>query len=64
MAGNLTERSDYQCCFCGRRIAPEGDDPILLKILIEEGGEQELYCHRRCLKGVLHASVPLYPARG
>jgi hypothetical protein len=50
-----------QCCFCGNAIVRIEPDPLTLKLAIEEGGEQQLFCHYRCLKRVLDPSVALYP---
>lgn len=49
----------YQCCFCGQQVRKEGADPVLLTIVLERDGEQNLYCHTECLRRALHVSVPL-----
>jgi hypothetical protein len=51
---------EYQCCFCAKEILRDGADPILLTIVLERDAEQDLYCHRECLRNALHPSVPLY----
>jgi len=59
--------AQVQCCFCGNAIVQIEPDPLTLKMAIEEGGEQELFCHYRCLKRAVDPSVALYPfapARG
>lgn len=50
-----------QCCFCGNAIVPRQPDPLTLKLAIDEGGEQELFCHYRCLKRAIDPSVALFP---
>ena len=56
-----------QCCFCGNTIVQIEPDPLTLKLGLEEGSEQDLFCHYRCLKRAVDPSVSLYPfeaARG
>jgi hypothetical protein len=54
---DIGQRLTAQCCFCGLTIADEG--PRRIHLPLEDGGSQELYCHRACLRAALHASVPL-----
>ncbi len=57
---------DFQCCFCGERIAPDPPDVTgLLVVTNSQGREgrqqsQQLYCHLECLSKRLHAKAPLY----
>lgn len=53
--------SHMQCCFCGHAIVQRQPDPLTLRLAIEDGGEQELFCHYHCLKRVMDPSVTLYP---
>ncbi|MDB4908764.1 MAG: hypothetical protein JWO05_3548 [Gemmatimonadetes bacterium] len=48
---------DFQCAFCGALV--EESPPLTLAILLTDGGEQHLPCHRNCLRRSLHSSVPL-----
>lgn len=52
---------DYQCCFCGNRVAPLGDDPV--ELTLRTGRDQEasqmLWAHALCLHRRVHPSVPV-----
>lgn len=48
-----------QCCFCGLAIASRPGEPLVLRLEVEEQGEQHLYSHIACLKTRVHDSVPL-----
>jgi hypothetical protein len=48
-----------QCCFCGNEIVERPPDPVRLSVSGEPPAEQELYCHKRCLRRALDPSVPL-----
>jgi hypothetical protein len=54
---NEPEGDFTPCCFCGRPITDE--EPRLLSLAVDDGGEQELWCHEECLRRALHPSVPL-----
>jgi hypothetical protein len=54
---NEPEGEFTPCCFCGRPITDE--EPRLLSLAVDDGGEQELWCHEECLRRALHPSVPL-----
>jgi hypothetical protein len=60
MAGHRSSSDGYQCCFCGKAIEKDNVDPILLTVVVEDDGEQDLHSHRACLKEALHPSVPLF----
>ena len=56
----------YQCCFCGQEILPIGADVGGLiyttnaNDTVKEQFTQQLWCHGKCLKNTVHASVPLF----
>lgn len=51
-----------QCCFCGRDASPN-DVPVAdLHIDRPDTGTQSLRAHQRCLRRLLHPSVPLLTA--
>ncbi len=60
----MTSVDRPQCCFCGNAIVVDSVDPVELTIRITKDEEQGLYCHHRCLKKSLDASVPLFPFEG
>ena len=41
---NSSEQT-VQCCFCGNAIVQIEPDPLTLTLAVEEGSEQELFCH-------------------
>jgi hypothetical protein len=50
----------YQCCFCGKAISEQGNDPLVISFSVDKrGGLQQVYCHTACLRSRLHSSVPL-----
>ena len=49
----------YPCCFCGEEVEQQDVEPILATVVLENDGEQNLYCHAACLPKVIHPSVPL-----
>lgn len=48
-----------QCCFCGFAIATQRGEPLVLSLVLDDEGTQELYSHVACLKQRVHPSVPL-----
>ncbi len=48
-----------QCCFCGNAIVPMQPDPVRLTLCLDSEGQQDLFCHHRCLHRAMHPSVPL-----
>lgn len=56
----------FQCCFCGKTIAPFAADVggLLYTTNIdgphESQHDQQLYCHAACLKRHVHRTVHLY----
>jgi hypothetical protein len=49
------------CCFCGESLSFA--EAVHLSIIIDSkaGDAQALFCHMRCLKNVLHESIPIHP---
>ncbi len=47
------------CCFCSRELSMK--DSVQMEIKITQGNDesQAVYCHKSCLKKVIHSSVPL-----
>jgi hypothetical protein len=48
----------YQCCICGRQVAAETAVELRLPSATQ-GGSQQIWAHGRCLRRVVHSSVPL-----
>lgn len=59
MAGDSTEI--VSCCFCSHSL--DYRDAVHLTVFVKEMGDerQQLFAHKKCLAGVLRASVPLHP---
>jgi hypothetical protein len=55
----LTKKQEYQCSFCGKPIASDPPEPLVLALQLPDGGTQALYSHRACLRTALHSSVPI-----
>lgn len=59
------ESVQYQCCFCGERIAKVSPDPCGLAITaslilpIEKQVTQGFYCHIKCFEKKLHSLAHL-----
>lgn len=48
-----------QCCFCGNQIVSIRSDPLRIVVYGDEGEQQELYAHQRCLRRAADPTVPL-----
>lgn len=48
-----------QCCFCGLSMQLDEEETVVLTTAVHGGGEQDLYCHFRCLRAVVLPNVPL-----
>ena len=50
------------CCWCGRPIEPDGDDPVSIVVRARvTAGEQALWAHVECLHESVPPGVPLLP---
>jgi len=56
----LINKDDFQvaCGICGKGI-PKKKERVEVHIYLQDGGEQILFVHKKCLKRVLDPSVPV-----
>jgi len=49
------------CCFCGNNV--NRTDLIILNIFtnLDHDEAQQLFCHKKCFKIMLHPSIPIHP---
>ena len=49
----------FQCCFCAESIASSDTDPVVLRIELDDGSSQDLYCHAACLRMCVDPNIGL-----
>lgn len=65
MDGSNFELDAVYCCFCKTSASLKKGEVVTLLLLVPNDGnqqdlmEQNLYCHRRCLRDAVHSSIPL-----
>ena len=53
----MTLQQRVECAICAQRCAP--GDRVSVELRLADGSPQHLFAHWQCLRGALHAQVPL-----